>query len=36
MGVVQEIGVQADLLTREQLLSHLEDAPEDYEPEEII
>lgn len=36
MGVVQEIGAQAGLLTREELLEHLENAPEDYVPEEII
>ncbi len=36
MGVVQEIGAQAGLLTRDELLKHLEDAPEDYEPTEIM
>lgn len=35
MGVVQEIGAQAGLLTREELLKHLENAPEDYEPTEL-
>jgi hypothetical protein len=35
MGVVQEIGAQAGLLTRDELLKHLENAPEDYHPTEL-
>lgn len=36
MAVVQKIGAQAGLLAQEELLEHLENAPEDYVPEKII
>lgn len=36
MCVVQEIGAQAGLATRDELLGHLENAPEDYEPTKIM
>lgn len=36
MSVVQHIGAQEGLLTREKLLEHLENAPADYEPTEIM
>lgn len=35
MNVVQHIGAQEGLLTREQLLGYLENAPEDYKAKEI-
>ncbi len=35
MSVVQHIGAQAGLLTREQLLKYLEQAPEDYKPKKV-
>jgi len=35
MNVVQHIGAQAGLLTREQLLKHLADAPEMYKAQKI-
>ena len=36
MCVVQDIGAQAGLATKEELMEHLANAPEDYEPEKII
>lgn len=35
MSVVQHIGAQAGLLSREELLAYLEKSPEDYRPEKI-
>jgi len=35
MSVVQEIGAQKGLLTREQLLMHLHEAPESYKVSEV-
>lgn len=35
MSVVQKIGAQAGLLTREELLKHLENAPDMYKPEKL-
>jgi len=35
MAVVQEIGAQAGLLTQEELLEHLENAPGDYTPTKL-
>ncbi len=35
MSVVQHIGAQAGLLSREQLLEHLKNAPEDYVPQKV-
>ncbi len=35
MSVVQHIGAQTGLLTREQLLAYLKDAPQDYIPKKI-
>ena len=36
MSVVQKIGAQAGLLTREELEKFLADAPEDYKPKQVI
>jgi ribokinase len=36
MSVVQYIGAQEGLLSREQLLEHLKNAPADYKPEKIL
>ncbi|MDZ7726190.1 MAG: carbohydrate kinase family protein [Candidatus Campbellbacteria bacterium] len=35
MAVVQDIGAQAGLLSREKLLEHLENRPEDYQPSKL-
>lgn len=35
MNVVQHIGAQEGLLTKEELLKHLENSPEDYKPKKI-
>jgi ribokinase len=36
MSVVQDIGAQAGLVTREELKKHLANAPEDYTPKKVI
>lgn len=36
MSVVQHIGAQAGLVTHDELLEHLDNAPDDYEPTQII
>ncbi|MEX2515031.1 MAG: carbohydrate kinase family protein [Candidatus Paceibacterota bacterium] len=36
MSVVQDIGAQAGLVSQEELLEHLENAPDDYEPKQIF
>lgn len=35
MSVVQYVGAQQGLLSRDQLMEHLENAPEDYHPQEV-